>query len=66
MFREPPGGERPLCLATIGEFFWNSTGEPFVPIIELRKISRTAILHHEHEHGCLHDESLVAAEGCGS
>ena len=26
------------------------------------EISRTAILHHEHEHGCLHGEFLAAAE----
>ena len=26
------------------------------------EISRAAILHHEHEHGCLHSEFPVAAE----
>jgi hypothetical protein len=26
------------------------------------EISRTAILHHEHEHGCLHGEFPIAAE----
>jgi hypothetical protein len=26
------------------------------------EISRAAILHHEHEHGCLHGEVFVAAE----
>ena len=26
------------------------------------EISRTAILHHEHEHGCLYSEFPVAAE----
>ena len=27
------------------------------------EISRTAILHHEHQHGCLHGEVFIAAEG---